>query len=463
VSIDVLPLAADLSAARSQMAFTLGFHIILASIGVAFPAIILIANYIGLRRSDEVALELARRWSKVAAVTFVVGAVTGTVLSFEMGLLWPEFMRRFGDVFGLPFALEGIFFFTEAIFIAIYIFGWTRLRPWVHFWTGIPVVIAGLGGAWSVVAANSWMNQPDGFKLAADGSVTDVNALDAFFNGAVAYEAPHMILAAYIVTGFLVASVYAVGMLRGRRDRHHRLGLLIPFTVAAIATPIQFGVGDTAARSIAKDQPVKFAAMECVQKTHRHVTEYIYGRCTEDGVKGGLGIPGFDSFLVGFSTDTEVIGLDTVPPEDRPPANTMLHWAFDTMVGICCALIALGAWLGISWWRKRDIPHTPWFLRATAVSGLAAIVALESGWIVTEVGRQPWIVYEVMRTEDAVTQADGVWVSLAVVLVLYALLGTATVLVLRAMARRWRAAGADDVDTPYGPRPDPRGLPEAPA
>jgi cytochrome bd ubiquinol oxidase subunit I len=463
VSIDVLPLAADLSAARSQMAFTLGFHIILASIGVAFPAIILIANYIGLRRSDEVALELARRWSKVAAVTFVVGAITGTVLSFEMGLLWPEFMRRFGDVFGLPFALEGIFFFTEAIFIAIYIFGWTRLRPWVHFWTGIPVVIAGLGGAWSVVAANSWMNQPDGFKLAADGSVTDVNALDAFFNGAVAYEAPHMILAAYIVTGFLVASVYAVGMLRGRRDRHHRLGLLIPFTVAAIATPIQFGVGDTAARSIAKDQPVKFAAMECVQKTHRHVTEYIYGRCTEDGVKGGLGIPGFDSFLVGFSTDTEVIGLDTVPPEDRPPANTMLHWAFDTMVGICCALIALGAWLGISWWRKRDIPHTPWFLRATAVSGLAAIVALESGWIVTEVGRQPWIVYEVMRTEDAVTQADGVWVSLAVVLVLYALLGTATVLVLRAMARRWRAAGADDVDTPYGPRPDPRGLPEAPA
>jgi cytochrome d ubiquinol oxidase subunit I len=459
-ALDVLPLAADLSAARSQMAFTLGFHIILACIGVAFPAIILIANYIGLKRSDEVALELARRWSKVAAVTFVVGAVTGTVLSFEMGLLWPEFMRRFGDVFGLPFALEGIFFFTEAIFIAIYIFGWKRLRPWVHFWTGIPVVLAGLGGAWSVVAANSWMNQPDGFKLAADGSVTDVNALDAFFNGAVAYEAPHMILAAYIVTGFLVASVYAVGMLRGRRDRHHRLGLLIPFTVAAIATPIQFAVGDTAARSIAKDQPIKFAAMECVQETATHVTEYIYGRCTEDGVKGGIGIPGFDSFLVGFSTDTEVIGLDTVPPEDRPPANTMLHWAFDTMVGICCALIALGAWLLSSWWRKRDMPQTRSFLRATAVSGLAAIVALECGWIVTEVGRQPWIVYEIMRTEDAVTQADGVWVSLAAVVVLYTLLGIATVVVLRAMARRWREGDVDDVDTPYGPRPD---LPEAPA
>jgi len=444
------------------MAFTLGFHIVLACIGVAFPAIILIANYLGLRRGDEVALGLAQRWSKVAAVTFVVGAITGTVLSFEMGLLWPAFMGRFGDVFGLPFALEGIFFFTEAIFIAIYIYGWTHLSGWVHFWTGVPVALAGLGGAWSVVAANSWMNQPDGFKLASDGTVTDVNALDAFFNGAVAYEAPHMLLAAYIVTGFLVASVYAVGMLRGRRDRHHRLGLLIPFTVAAIATPIQFAVGDTAARSIAHDQPIKFAAMECVQKTSTDVTEYIYGRCTSDGVKGGIGIPGFDSFLVGWSTDTQVTGLDTVPPDDRPPANTMLHWAFDTMVGICTALIALGLWLAIAWWRKRDIPRTPWFLRATAVSGLAAIVALECGWIVTEVGRQPWIVYNVMRTEDAVTQADGVPVTFGLIVLLYAMVGTTTVLVLRAMTRRWREAATDDVDVPYGPRPHPDELLEQP-
>ena len=462
VNADLIPIAADLGAARSQMAFTLGFHIVLACIGVAFPAIILVANYLGLKRGDEVALGLAQRWSKVAGVTFVVGAITGTVLSFEMGLLWPEFMRRFGDVFGLPFALEGIFFFTEAIFIAIYIYGWRHLSPWAHFWTGVPVVLAGLGGAWSVVAANSWMNQPDGFKLASDGSVTDVNALDAFFNGAVAYEAPHMILAAYIVTGFLVASVYAVAMLRGRRDRHHRLGLLIPFTIAAIATPIQFAVGDTAARSIAKDQPIKFAAMECVQETATHVTEYVLGRCTDDGVKGGIGIPGLDSFLVGFSTDTKVIGLDTVPPDERPPANTLLHWAFDTMVGVATLLLGLVAWLGIAWWRRRDMPKSPWFLRATAVSGLAAIVALECGWIVTEVGRQPWIVYEVMRTEDAVTQAEGVWVSLAAVVILYTVLGVATVFVLRTMARRWRSAAIDDVDVPYGPRPA-RPEPEAPA
>jgi cytochrome bd ubiquinol oxidase subunit I len=453
--------SSNLLAARNQMAFTLGFHIVLASIGVAFPAVMLVAEYRGRRHDDADAMLLARRWSKVVAVTFAVGAVTGTVLSFEMGLLWPEFMDRFGDAFGIAFAIEGIFFFTEAIFIAIYIYGWKRLSPWLHFWTGVPVAIAGIGGAWSVVAANSWMNQPDGFKLNSDGTVTDVSPLDAFFNGAVAYEAPHMILAAYLVTGFLVASVYAVGMLRGRRDRHHRLGLLIPLTVAVIVTPVQFLVGDTAARSIAKDQPIKFAAMECVQTTDTHVTEYLGGRCTSEGVKGGIGIPGLDSWLVGFSTDTEVIGLDTVPPEDRPPANTLLHWAFDAMVGICSVLILLGLWLGIAWWRKRDIPKTPWFLRAVAVSGVAAIVALECGWIVTEVGRQPWIVYEVMRTKDAVTDASGVWVSLSVVIVLYTALGISTVLVLRAMTRRWR--DAEDVDVPYGPRPPAQEPPEAPA
>jgi cytochrome bd ubiquinol oxidase subunit I len=263
---------------------------------------------------------------------------------------------------------------------------------------------------------------------------------------------PHMILAAYLVTGFLVASVYAVGMLRGRRDRYHRLGLLIPLTMALILTPIQFAVGDTAARAIANDQPIKFAAMECVQETSTHVTEYIGGRCTSEGVKGGIGIPGLDSFLVGFSTDTEVTGLNTVPPDDRPPANTLLHWAFDAMVGICSALILLGLWLGISWWRKRDIPETPWFLRAVAISGIASVVALECGWIVTEVGRQPWVVYEIMRTEDAVTGASGVWVTFALVVALYTLLGAATVITLKTMARRWREAGADDeADVPYGP------------
>src|SRR5204863_113728 len=196
-----------------------------------------------------------------------------------------------------------------------------------------------------------------------------------------------------------------------------------------------FAVGDTAARAIANDQPIKFAGMECVQTTHRDVTEYLGGHCTSSGVKGGIGIPGFDSFLVGFSTNTKVTGLDSVSPSDRPPANTMLHWAFDAMVGICSALIVLGLWLGWAWWRHRDIPRTPWFLRATAISGVAALIALECGWIVTEVGRQPWIVYNVMRTEDAVTNSSGIWVTFGLILALYALLGAVLIVTLRAMSR----------------------------
>ena len=222
------------------------------------------------------------------------------------------------------------------------------------------------------------MNPPQGFTLDSAGNVTDIDAWSVMTTPAAGYEVPHMILAAYLVTCFLIASVYAVGMLRGRRDRHHRLGLLIPLTVGCILAPIQFFVGDTAAREIADNQPIKFAAMECVDHTHSDVTEYIYGVCTDDGVKWGIPIPGLDSFLVGWSTDTEVTGLDSVPADQRPPANTMLHWAFDTMVGIGTAMIALGLWFGIAWWRKRDIPKTPWFLRIVAVSGIAAIVAMES-------------------------------------------------------------------------------------
>jgi len=446
----MLLLTSQLEAARSQMAFTLAFHIILASVGVAFPALMLIANYRGLRHGDEDALRLARRWSKVVAVTFAVGAVTGTVLSFEFGLLWPAFTGRFGEVFGVLFAIEGICFFLEAIFVAIYIFGWKRLAPWTHLWAGVPIVITGLGGAFSVVAVNSWMNQPQGYSPTT-GDVTSVEPLKVIFNPAVPYEVPHMILAAYLVTGFLVASVYAVGMLRGRRDRIHRLGLLIPLTVACIATPIQFAVGDTAARSIAQDQPVKFAAMECVQKTSTDVTEYIFGRCTSSGVKGGIAIPGLDSFLVGWSTSTQVTGLDSVTPNDRPPANTMLHWAFDTMIGICTLLIGLGLWLALGWWRKRDFPQSRWFLRATAVSGLASVVALECGWIVTEVGRQPWVVYNVMRTEDAVTKASGIWITFIAGLALYVVLAAALIITLRAMARRWREADELEGGVPYGP------------
>jgi cytochrome bd ubiquinol oxidase subunit I len=453
--IDALPFAAsasDLLAAREQMAFTLGFHIVLSCLGVALPATILIANYLGLRRRDGDAMELARRWSKAMAVTFAVGAVTGTVLSFEFGLLWPRFMDRFGAAFGIAFGIEGIFFFLEAIFLAIYIYGWKRLSGWAHFWAGVPMVITGIGGAFSVVAANSWMNQPQGFTLDAAGKVVDTDPVKVLLNPATGYEVPHMILAAYIVVGFLVASIYATGMLKGRRDRLHRLGLLIPLTIGLIAAPIQFLVGDTAAREVADRQPAKFAGMECIQETGTHQTEYIGGICTSNGVKAAIPIPDLDSFLVGFSSDTKVTGLDGIPTQDRPPANTLLHLAFDTMIGICTLMIALGVWVLFVWWRRRDLPRTVWFLRAVTVSGAAAVLALWCGWIVTEVGRQPWIVQGYMRTAEAVTPAHGIWFSFTAVLLLYAAIGTVAILVLRGMSRRWREGGTEaEEGTPYAP------------
>ncbi len=447
--------SSNLLAARNQMGMTLGFHIVLACFGVAFPAVMLIAEYRGRRHDDADALRLARRWSKVVAVLFAVGAVSGTVLSFEFGLLWPGMMNRFGDAFGIAFAIEGIFFFLEAIFIAIYIYGWNRLSGWAHFWSGVPIAISGIGGAFSVVSANAWMNTPAGFDLGPDGRITNVRPFEVIFNTSTFHEFVHMWVAAYIVTGFLVASVYAVGMLRGRRDRYHRLGFLIPFSVAAIAAPIQLVVGDAAARDVYHDQPTKFAAMECVYKTGADQPEHIGGVCTDGQVKGDISLPGFDSLLADFSTGTVVQGLDSVPANDRPPAPTLIHLAFDAMVGLGTAMALLAAWFAIAWRRRRDLPATPWFLRLAAGAGVAAVLALECGWIVTEVGRQPFIVSGYMRTAAAVTPAKGIWFVYGFTLALYIGLAVVTAVVLRALSRSWREAGTEPGDdVPYGPVPE---------
>jgi cytochrome d ubiquinol oxidase subunit I len=457
--------AADLIAARSQMAFTLGFHIPLACLGVALPTIVLIANAIGLRRNDAAALLLARRWSTVMALTFAVGAVTGTVLSFEMGLLWPGLMGRFAGAFGIGFAIEGLFFFLEAIFIAIYIYGWRRLSPRAHFLSGIPVAIAGFGGTFSVVSANSWMNQPAGFVLGPDGRVASVAPLEAIFNRATFYEVPHMLIAAYMVTGFVLASVYAVGLLRRHADRYVRLGFVIPFTVAAVLAPVQVLVGDSAARSVFHDQPSKFAAMELITTTGPNQPETLGGILVDGRVVGGVQIPDVASLLAGFSTDTVITGFDQIAVDQRPPAS-IVHLAWDAMVGIGTALVLLGLWALVLWRRRRDYASVRWFLRAASVAGIGAVIALESGWIVTEVGRQPWIVYKVLRTADAVTQAGGVPVTFASVVVLYVGLGISTFLALRTLTRGWAradsAAGGRDVgvepsdeSVPYGPRRQP--------
>src|SRR4051794_39995269 len=404
--------------ARTQMGASLGFHIIFACFGIAFPAVLLVAHWIGLRRGDAVALLLARRWSKVMAVIFAVGAVSGTVLSYELGLLWPGLMGRYGAAFGIPFSIEGVWFFVEAIFTAIYLYGWRRLAPWVHWWTGVPMVVSGALGALAVVSANSWMNQPSGFTL-QNGRVASVDPWSVIFNRATPYETPHMILAAYMVVGFVVAGVYAAGMLRGRRDRYHRLGFLIPFWTGAVAAPIQIVVGDVLARKVAEQQPVKFAAMELVDHTSTGVTEWLGGFYYHGQVYLGIGIPYLDSILVGFSPHTRVTGWDTVPQRDRSPLPNLIHLSFNAMVVIGTGLLVLGAWQ--AWWWKfhRRVLMTRWFLVPVTFSGFAAIMAMEFGWIVTEVGRQPWVVYGLLRTSDALTTADGVPVTLAATVVIY--------------------------------------------
>jgi cytochrome d ubiquinol oxidase subunit I len=447
--------------ARAQMAFTLAFHIVLVPLGVAWGFMTLIANYRAIKKDDADALRLAQRWSKYMAVTFAVGAVTGTVLSFEFGLLWPRFMGRFGDAFGIPFAVEGLFFFLEAIFIAVYIYGWKRMRPWLHFWTGVPVVIAGIGGTASVVAANAWMNSPAGFTLNQAGNVVDVDPWAVIFNDAMPLQTLHMLVAAYLVGGFLIASVYAFGMLRGRRDRYHRLGFLIPFTVAAVAMPFQMLVGDELARWVYDNDPVKFAAIEMVPKTSSDVPETLLGHLNDKGeVVGGIAIPGLASILSdpADGTATVIQGLAAFPKDERPTNHevNVVHLAWDVMIGLGTFLFLLSLWYFASWVFKRRMPQSKLFLWIAAAAGVLSVITMEAGWVVTEVGRQPWIVRDYMKVEQAATANTGVWVTFFTVLGVYLGLGITLILVLRLMSRRWRE-GEDETEVagPYSPRPTP--------
>lgn len=423
----------NLVAARDQMALSLGWHIILACFGVGMPMLVLFAEWRGIRTGEVHYRLLARRWAKAMGVLFAVGAVSGTILSFEMGLLWPGLMNTYGAVIGLPFAIEGIAFFIEAIFLGIYLYSWDRLSPRAHLLSGIPIVVAGVASAFFVVTANAWMNQPRGFDL-VNGQVTNVDVWAAMFNPATGPQTVHMIIAAFLVAGFGVASVYAVAMLRGRRDRYHRLGFLIPFSFAAVLTPVQIVVGDWAAHFVASNQPTKLAAMEGVFDTANGVPLHVGGVAIDGQLRYALQIPRGLSLLAHWDPNATIMGLDEVPLADQPPIN-VVHLAFQIMVGIGFGLLGLGAWLAISWKRTRDLPASRWFLRGAALAGVGAAVALEAGWITTEVGRQPWIVYGYLRTADAVNPAPGIWVGLVVLIVVYTLLTIATVYVLRRLAR----------------------------
>jgi cytochrome bd ubiquinol oxidase subunit I len=420
--------------ARQMQALSFAVHIPLVCFGIAFPAIVLYVEWLYQRTGDEVYRTLAKRWTKVMVALFAVGVITGTILSFEMGFLWPDFTATFGGVFGLGFAIEGFSFFMEAIFIGIYVYGWDRLSPRWHFASGIPIVITGFTGSLTVIAVNAWMNHPTGFVLRG-GKAVDVHPFHALFeNGYLWHELLHMYLAGYMVTGFVVAGAYALGRLRGRWGRYERVALTIPLTIAALAAPAQVIVGDWAAREVAGNQPTKLAAMEGLPHTVRGAPEHLLGWYTDDRVEYGVRIPRLLSLLAFHDPNATVQGLDAVPPHQRPPVN-VVRIAFQTMVGIGTLLALLGVIYLLVRWRRRRLPTSFWFYRAVAAAGPLSIVALIAGWTVTEVGRQPWVVYHVMRTSQAVTGASGVPVGYVTLALVYLGIVISVGWILRRLAR----------------------------
>lgn len=422
--------------ARQLQALSLIIHIPLVCFGIAFPAMVLFTEGLYLRTGDPLYKRIAKRWSKVIIIFFAVGVVTGTILTFEFGILWPNFMATFGDVFGLGFGLEGFAFFTEAIFVAIYVYGWDRLPKKVHFMSGIPMAIAGIIGALMILSVNGWMNNPVGFDV-VNGQIVNISPWHALFNDYFWHELAHMYLAGYVVVGFLVASVYAVAWLKGDRSRYVRTAMIIPLAFAALTAPVQVVVGDWAAREVAQTQPIKLAAMEGLGQTTKGAPFTIGGYYDKDTnkVENGIAIPDMLSLLADHNPNATIEGLDAVPVEDRPgPINTV-RYSFHIMVGIGTLLAMLGAFFVFVWARKRRLPESKWFYRAVAVSGVLSIIALEAGWIVTEVGRQPWIAYNVMRVSEAVTHADGIGILLAFGVVIYAALIAMVVWLLRRLAK----------------------------
>lgn len=425
----------DLVFARSQMAMSLAFHIIFAVVGVGMPALMVIAEWRWLTSRDPLQLELAKRWAKGTAILFAVGAVSGTVLSFELGLLWPTFMEHAGAVIGMPFSLEGFAFFTEAIFLGIYLYAWKRIPPRAHLAAGVVVAVSGaLSGAF-VVCANAWMNAPTGFRM-VNGQVTDVDPVAAMFNAAAPSQIVHMTLASFAATGFAVAGIHAFALRRGTPHRaFHRAALQIALWVGLPAALLQPLSGDWSARSVAERQPVKLAAMEGHLKTGP-AAFVIGGWPNAETLEhtGAIEIPGALSFLLHGDPTAVVKGVDAVPPDERPPL-AIVHLAFQIMIACGSVMAALSVWGAWRWWRRkrgsgRALPDDRRFLTALVLTGPLGFIALEAGWTVTEVGRQPWIVQGIMRTADAVTPMPGLVVSFALFSALYIGLAVTVVFLL---------------------------------
>jgi cytochrome d ubiquinol oxidase subunit I len=416
---------------------TLSFvaHIPLVCFAISFPAMVLFTEWRYLRTGDEVYRTIARRWTRVLVALFAVGVVTGTILSFEFGLLWPDFMARFASVFGLAFGIEGFAFFTEAIFIGLYVYGWNRFSPWRHFAIGIPIALSGILGSAMVIAVNGWMNHPTGFRLNSSGKAIDVHPVNALFvNGYFWHELVHMYVAGYMVMGFTVAGAYAIARARGHWTAYERRALAVPLAVAALASPVQVLIGDWAGRDVATAQPVKLAAMEGLPHTRRGAPVHLLGWYGNGRVAGGIEIPKLLSLLAAHDPNAVVQGLDTVPPDRRPPVN-VVRIAFQAMVGIGFLLGALGIWFVAVRIRRKRLPESRWFYRGVVVAGPLALIAVVAGWITTEVGRQPWVVYRVLLTKNAVTRAPIVPVGYVTLVLVYLGLAVAVAWILRRLAR----------------------------
>jgi cytochrome bd ubiquinol oxidase subunit I len=432
--------------ARALMGISLGFHIIYATIGVGLPLMLMLAEWLSLRSGNELYHQLARRWTRPAGLLFAIGAVSGTILSFELGLLWPRFMAFSGPLIGLSFSMEGFAFFTEAIFLALYIYGERRLSRRILFFCTIPLTVAAAVSAVFVISANAWMNTPAGFRL-VDGALTDVHPWQAFANPAWAHEAVHGTLAAYVATGFAMAGIYAAALLRGHDSDRNKHALTLALAVASISLPLMLVSGDWASRTLAVQQKSKFAAMEAHFTTGRDAPLIIGG--WPDPASGevlyGIRIPGLLGFLAFRDTDALIEGLDAFPPGSAPDPR-LVHPFFDLMVISFFIMLAAASWFWWLRWRQRDVPLDTWPLRVLLIASPFGMIALECGWLVTEFGRQPWIAQGHMRVADGVTQQSGIG------LVLFAFLAVYLALTAGLLKLLWRPVAGEGIDPPEGGR-----------
>ncbi len=429
-----------LTAARAQMEISLGFHMIFAAMGIGMPVLLLAAEWLYLRTGEAHYRELARRQTKVTALLFAIGAVSGTALSFELGLLWPGLMGMAGSVLGPTFALEGYAFFIEAVFIGLYLYGEGRMKPWHHWLAGVPVAVSGAASGILVVAANAWMQcPPPDTGTMLHGRFVTVDPSAAFRSPAWIPMAVHSTLACYIAVGFAITAVSAWAILKGRDRAYHRAAITLAMVMATASALLQPVSGDVLARMVARTQPVKLAAMEAHFETRRGADILVGGivDAEHETVRGALRIPNGLSLLVAHDPDAEVRGLRETPRELRPPVG-LVHTAFDVMVGAGTALMVVGAAFWLLRWRRRkrgDAGDPPWMLKALVACGPLGFLALEAGWVVTEAGRQPWTVQGLLFTRDAVTPAQGVGVTFVVFTALYLALGAVVVALLGYLAR----------------------------